>query len=85
MERAQALQERISAQPTKAPQYPDGLTEREVEVLRLVAAGRTDREIAEAMVISVRTVSTHVSNILNKIDVANRTEAASYATRQGLA
>jgi NarL family two-component system response regulator LiaR len=50
----------------------------------LVAAGKTDREIAEELFIALRTVTTHVGNILNKIGAANRTEAASYATRQGL-
>jgi NarL family two-component system response regulator LiaR len=54
-------------------------------VLRLIASGKTDREIAEELFISVRTVSTHVSNILNKINAVNRTEAATYATRHGLA
>ena len=82
--RALALQERMAAQPSRAPHYPDGLTEREAEVLRLVAMGKTDREIAEAIFIATRTASTHVSNILSKIGAANRTEAASYANRQGL-
>ena len=50
----------------------------------MVAAGRTDREIAGELVISVRTVTTHVGNILNKTGAANRAEAASYATRHGL-
>ena len=66
MERVAALQERAASLPAKAPAYPGGLTEREVEVLRLVAVGKTDREIAEQLFISGRTVSTHVSNILNK-------------------
>ena len=83
-ERIAALQDRIEAQPTRPPALPDGLTQREVEVLRLVAAGKTDREIAEELVISFRTVTTHVSNILNKISASNRAEAAAYATRQGL-
>ena len=67
-----------------APAYPDGLTLREVEVLRLVATGKTDREIAEELFISAATVSTHVRNLLNKTGVANRTEAATYAARRGL-
>ena len=58
--------------------------QREVEVLRLVTAGKTDREIAEELFVSVRTVTTHVSNVRNKIGAANRTEAASYANRHGL-
>jgi NarL family two-component system response regulator LiaR len=55
-----------------------------VEVLRLIASGKTDREIAEELLISVMTVSTHVRNLLNKTNVANRTEAATYAARHGL-
>ncbi|MFQ6028390.1 MAG: LuxR C-terminal-related transcriptional regulator, partial [Dehalococcoidia bacterium] len=84
LERVLALQERVQAQPEVAPAYPDGLTQREVEVLRLVAAGRTDREIGEELFISNRTVTTHVSNILNKANAANRAEAATYASRHGL-
>ena len=83
-ERVAALQARIQAQPPRPPAFPDGLTQREVDVLRLVAAGKTDREIAEELVISFRTVTTHVSNILNKNSASNRAEAAAYATRQGL-
>ena len=52
-----------------------GLTPREVEVLGQLAAGRTDREIAEALFISKKTASVHVSNLLRKLDVANRVEA----------
>ena len=84
MERVAALQERAEAQPVRAPTYPGGLTQREVEVIRLVAAGKTDREIAEELVISVNTVGNHVRSILNKTNSANRTEAATYATRRGL-
>jgi pimeloyl-ACP methyl ester carboxylesterase/DNA-binding CsgD family transcriptional regulator len=60
------------------------LTAREVEVLRLIAAGRSNQEIADELVISLNTVSNHVKNILGKTDSANRTEAASYAYRRGL-
>ena len=84
MERAATLQERAESLPAKAPAYPDGLTAREVEVLRLVADGKTDREIADELFISVRTVSFHVSNILGKIGSTNRTEAAAYAIQRGL-
>ena len=84
MERVIALQEQAYPQPVPAPAYPDGLTQREVEVLRLVATGKTDREIAEELFISAATVSTHVRNLLNKTGVANRTEAATYAGRQRL-
>ena len=84
MERVADLQERAASQPAKPPAYPDGLTQREVEVLQLIAAGRTDREIADELFISARTVGYHVGNILNKTAVTNRTEAAAYATRHGL-
>ena len=84
MERLTELQEKMDSTPGRAPLFPDGLTQREVEVIRLVAAGRTDREIAEELVIGNRTASTHVRNILNKTGASNRAEAASYATRHGL-
>ncbi len=64
---------------------PAGLSEREAEVLRLVAAGRSNREIGEELSISLNTVDRHVSNILTKIGAANRAEAASFAVRHGLA
>ena len=83
-ERVLALRERAETQVSKAPVYPDGLTQREVEVLRLVAAGKSNPEIAEELYISPRTVTTHVSNILNKINAANRAEAATYASLHGL-
>jgi NarL family two-component system response regulator LiaR len=67
------------------PPTEDPLTEREVEALKLVARGHTNQEIAERMAISERTVGSHVSNILNKLHVANRTQAALYALREGLA
>jgi DNA-binding NarL/FixJ family response regulator len=68
-----------------APAWPAGLTGREVEVLRLIAAGHSNRAIAQALFISPNTVLRHVSNIFAKTGVANRAEAAAYATRQGLA
>jgi ATP/maltotriose-dependent transcriptional regulator MalT len=61
-----------------------GLSPRELEVLRLVAAGRTNRQIAEDLVISLHTVARHVSNIFDKTGVSNRAEAATYAHRQGV-
>lgn len=61
------------------------LSDRELEVLRLVAQGLTNQEIAKNMMISVRTVTTHVSNILSKLHLDNRTQAALYALRKGLA
>jgi DNA-binding CsgD family transcriptional regulator len=62
-----------------APIYPSGLTEREVEVLRLVASGRTNPEIAKVLFISEKTVSRHLTNIFTKIDVSSRTAAAAFA------
>ncbi|MGW4220324.1 response regulator [Streptomyces bacillaris] len=61
------------------------LTEREREVLGLIADGRSNREIARALVLSEKTVKTHVSNILMKLDLADRTQAALWAVRNGAA
>ncbi len=71
--------------PSERPPTPDPLTPREVEVLQLVAQGRSNQEIADLLVISETTVRTHVSNILNKLHLASRTQAALYALREGLA
>ncbi|MEU1312056.1 response regulator transcription factor [Streptomyces cinnamoneus] len=62
----------------------NALTEREREVLALIADGRSNREIARALVLSEKTVKTHVSNILMKLDLADRTQAALWAVRQGI-
>ena len=62
----------------------DGLTEREREVAALIAQGHTDRQIAEALVLSKRTVSTHVTNILNKLSFSSRTQVAAWAAEKGL-
>jgi NarL family two-component system response regulator LiaR len=68
------------------PEAPFGeLTERELEVLRLIARGFNNREIAEKLVISAKTVKTHVSSILGKLHLEDRTQAAIYALRHGLA
>jgi NarL family two-component system response regulator LiaR len=74
------------APPARSVPAPLGdLTERELEVLRLVAAGLNNRQIADRLVISEKTVKTHVSNILGKLHVEDRTQAAVYALRHGLA
>jgi NarL family two-component system response regulator LiaR len=73
------------AQPPKQPPTPDPLTERELDVLRLVAQGKSNREIAEELVLAELTVRTHVSNILGKLHLASRTQAALYALKEGLA
>ncbi len=72
-------------QPPDLPPTEEPLTEREVETLRLVAQGLTNQEIAAGLSISERTVGKHVSNILEKLHLANRTQAALYALRKGLA
>ncbi len=72
------------AHPAGRPLTPDPLTERELEVLKLVAKGLQNDEIAERLVITDATVRTHVSNIMGKLQVASRTQAALYALRTGL-
>ncbi len=62
----------------------DGLTPREVEVLRLIAAGRTNTEIASDLTLSVRTVARHITNIYTKIGARNKVEAADYVHRNQL-
>jgi NarL family two-component system response regulator LiaR len=71
--------------PSSPPPAGEELTEREVEVLSLVAQGLTNQEIADQLVVSERTVRKHVSNILGKLHLANRTQAALYALRTGIA
>ena len=73
------------SQPSTLPPTPEPLTEREVEVLKLVAKGYSNEEIADALVVSERTARGHVSSILSKLHLANRTQAALYALREGLA
>ena len=72
-------------QPPSLPPTTDPLTEREVEVLRLVAQGLSNDDIADKLVVSERTVRTHVSHILDKLHLANRTQMALYAVREGIA
>jgi NarL family two-component system response regulator LiaR len=71
--------------PPERPPTPDPLTEREMEVLRLVAQGKSNRDIAEDLTITEGTVRVHVSNILGKLHLASRTQATLYALREGLA
>lgn len=70
---------------SERPPSPDPLTDREVEVLKLIARGLSNQEIAETLVVSIATVYTHVSKILDKLHLASRTQAALYALREGLA
>lgn len=73
------MQEFTNPQPA-APKHD--LTERELEVLRLIAQGKSNKEISEDLVLSEKTVKTHVSNILQKLHLSDRTQAAVYALRQ---
>ncbi len=73
------LQDLVSSANVK-----DNLTEREMEVLRLLAHGRTNREIAEDLMVSAETVKTHVGNVLAKLHRAHRTQAVIHALKQGL-
>jgi DNA-binding NarL/FixJ family response regulator len=86
-----ALEERITARthPAATSSPPlltelDDLSPRELDVLRLIVAGKSNRDIADTLCISLNTVATHVRNIFTKTGCANRTEAAAYALRQGL-
>jgi len=84
MERVTQRLQGIQVPPKAAPAYPDGLTAREVEVLRLIAAGSTNFEIAGDLVIAEGTARRHVVNIYEKIGAANRAEATRYALREGI-
>jgi ATP/maltotriose-dependent transcriptional regulator MalT len=82
-----ARRARVRAAPQEGEAIPDevaGLTSRELDVLRLIAAGRTNPEIGQALYMSPKTASVHVSRILSKLDVKTRTEAAGVAHRLGL-
>ncbi len=68
----------------RAPDSPQTLTEREVDVLRLIAQGKANKEIAVSLTIGEKTVKTHVSNILMKLGVQSRTQAALYAAQIGM-
>jgi NarL family two-component system response regulator LiaR len=70
--------------PSPQPQTPEPLTEREVEVLRFVAKGLGNQEIADKLTIAEVTVRTHVSNILGKLHLANRVQATLFALREGI-
>jgi DNA-binding NarL/FixJ family response regulator len=87
---APPLQARLlaAAAPADAPvrsPLPDGLTAREAEVLGLIAAGFTNREIAERLVVSEATVKTHINHMFAKIDARDRAAAINYAAQHGLA
>jgi NarL family two-component system response regulator LiaR len=75
---------RVISRPPDLPPTADPLTPREVEVLQLVAGGHSNREIAESLTISERTAAAHVRSILSKLHLANRTQAALYALKEGI-
>ncbi|MBW7882082.1 MAG: response regulator transcription factor [Caldilineaceae bacterium] len=72
-------------QMTQSEENPQGLTEREIEVLRLIARGLSNQEIADELVISLPTVRTHVNHILSKLSLENRSQAILYALRHDIA
>ncbi len=82
--KARELLESLPQGASARPTYPEGLSGREVEVLRLIAGGQTNAEIADALVISPHTVGRHVSNIFDKLGIAHRADAAAWAVRNGL-
>ena len=79
------LMDQVATQTTRIQEIPaENLTERELDVVRLVAQGRSNHEIAQELVISEKTVKTHISNILSKLHLADRTQLAIYAIKKGL-
>ena len=69
----------------RSPDSPEKLTDRETEVLKLIARGLSNKDIATRLVVSEKTVKTHVSNLLTKLNLPSRTQAALYALKEGLA
>ena len=74
-----------TTQEQELPLSEEPLTDRELDVLKLVAQGQTNKEIAEKLVVTEGTIGTHISNILDKLHLANRTQAALFALRSGIA
>jgi DNA-binding CsgD family transcriptional regulator len=83
--RADALAALLTETVAPRPQHPAGLSNREVEVLRLLATGKSNREIADALFLSEHTVRVHVTHILTKTGTDNRAAATAFALRHGLA
>ena len=84
MERTAALLAENQPMQVPSPTYPDGLTRREVEVLRLIANGKNSRYVAKELVVSIRTVERHIGSIYSKINAGSRSEATAYALRHEL-
>jgi len=80
----QRARELVRLAQQRGPQFPGGLTAREVAVLRLVAAGKSNRAIARDLALSEKTVANHLTTIFNKLTVDNRAAAATFAVRHGL-
>jgi len=83
--RVAALEERLAATPTAVPAFPAGLSAREVEVLRLIAHGLTNRQVAEQLFLSPRTVEQHLRTIYSKLGVSTRAAATHFAVSNSLA
>jgi DNA-binding NarL/FixJ family response regulator len=81
---AEKVMRQFAALPGKQTPFVDDLTPRETEVLALIARGRTNKEIAEALTLSEKTVKNHINNIFSKLHVYDRSQAMLYAIRQGL-
>jgi DNA-binding CsgD family transcriptional regulator len=82
--RAKELSGRVDAPVSPIGELPAGLSEREAEVLRLVARGLSDRQISDQLFVSPRTINSHIRNMLNKTGAVNRTELSVWAVEQGL-
>ena len=82
---ARLLMKQVAASPVQPAAQAGNLTDRELEVLRLIASGLSNRQISEALFISEKTVKTHVSSLLGKLDLNDRTQLAIYAIKNGLA
>ncbi|HEV2744011.1 MAG TPA: response regulator transcription factor, partial [Rubrobacter sp.] len=79
-----ALEQEAAPEPAAPEKYPAGLSAREVDVLRLVAAGLTNAEVAGKLFLSPRTVNWHLGSIYRKLGLHSRTEAARFAVEHGL-
>lgn len=79
-----SMARRVLEEPRQQPEDYDGLTEREVEVLTLIAEGFTNQKIADRLFISVKTVQAHRANIMEKLDMHDRVDLTKYAIRKGL-
>ena len=85
IDRLRALERRLAGSTTTRPEYPNALTEREVEVLKLLARGASNREIADNLVISMRTVERHITHIYGKIGARGKADATAFALKHSIA